>query len=125
MHWSQNYIGQPYAEANCAQLATQVQLEVFGKTVQLPDDIAPQLRGQSRQIESMQALIAYPVEQAIEGDAVLMKCRGCLSHVGVYCEINNQPYVLHSMKNAAQTVMHRLADLTKVGLSFEGFYRWH
>ena len=125
MHWAENYIGQPYAEANCAELAAQVQREVFNRDVKLPGALAIGLRAQSKQIDDLQCVVASPVDKPVEGDAVLMKARGCLGHVGVFCRINNQDWVLHAMKNAGHAVLHRMTDLQNIGLSVEGYYRWN
>jgi len=122
-HWSENYIGRSYAEANCAQLAVQVQREVYDRIIQLPEP-AKGLRAQTQQINDMQHVVAEPVVEPIDGDAIVMHCRGSLSHVGVFCLINNQRWVLHAMKNAGHAVLHRVCDLPSVGLGIEGYYRW-
>lgn len=123
-HWSQSFVGLPYAEADCAALAGRVQREIFGREVTLPSERAAGLRSLSDQIESLKSDFATPVNDPRDGDAVLMLARGRLRHIGVYCEINGTPYVLHAVRNAGQTCLHRLADLGRYGLAVEGFYRW-
>lgn len=124
MHWSEHYVGLPYAEADCAELAQRVRREVFGQETGLPSERAASLRGLTVQIETLKADYAEPVTEPREGDAVLMVGRGRLDHIGIYCEINNTPYVLHAQRNAGHTVLHRLRELPGVGLRLEGFYRW-
>lgn len=70
------------------------------------------------------ALYTKPVDDPKEGDVVLMLCRNRPSHVGVYCDVNGEPSVLHAMENAGMVVLHRIRDLPKVFLSVEGFYKW-
>lgn len=122
-HWSDAYLGLPYAEADCAALATRVRLEVFG--VPLPaaqaEIRAASPLGRARQVQ--QALDGHRVEQPEEGDLVLMHCRGRPSHVGVLARIGGIDHVLHAMKNHGSTCLHRLRDLRRIGLDVEGYYR--
>lgn len=126
MHWAQSYVGQPYVEGahDCAAFAARVQREIFRREIRLPTERGAGLRAQSRQIDDLAGVYAERVERPAEGDGVLMRCRGTLSHVGVYCEIGGTAYVLHAMKNAGQVCLHRLRDLANQGLAVEGFYRW-
>jgi len=126
-HWSDVYLGEPYSpgDADCAALAVRVADEVFCRRITLPQH-AQGLRASARQIDALAAAqeIAERVERPREGDAVLMRCRGTLSHVGVYCEPDGTPWVLHAMRNAGAVVRHRVIDLPGVGLTVEGYYRW-
>lgn len=125
-HWSDVYIGQPYrpGENDCAELAARVQREVFKRDIGLPTERACGLRGLTAQIADLQGDYATPVDQAVEGDAVLMRSRGRLAHIGVFCLINGEAWVLHAMKNAGQVCRHRVRELANMGLVVEGFYRW-
>lgn len=123
-HWSQPYVGLPYREADCAALAGRVQREVFGRELALPEARAPGLRTLSWQIEELKADYAEPAPTPRDGDAVLMLARARLQHIGVYCDIDGVPYVLHAVRNAGQTCLHRLCDLGRYGLTVEGYYRW-
>ena len=128
MHWAEQYIGQPYIanEADCARLVTRVRNEIFKLPV--PSDVevhrAASRLGRAAQMSDLVALYTEPSETPAEGDVVLMLCRGRPSHVGVYCEVDNEPCVLHAMENAGMVVRHRLRDLPKVFLTVEGFYKW-
>jgi len=122
-HWSAQYIGRPYAETNCAELAALVQREVFGRAIALPDAMPTFAGHQSKMIDALGADYAYRVACPEDGDAVLMQCRGRLSHVGVFCDLQGG-YVLHAVKNAGQVVLHRVRDLGRVNLVLEGYYRW-
>lgn len=123
-HWAERYVGHPYAQDDCAQLAARVNREVFGREIRLPVERAAGLRGLTRQIEDLKAEVAARTDAPSEGDAVLMVSRGRLEHIGVYCEIGGAPYVLHALRNAGHACLHRLCDLDKIGLTLEGCYRW-
>lgn len=123
-HWSARYVGMPYQVADCAMLAAHVQREVFGREIRLPTDRAPGLRGMTDQIERLKTDFAACVDAPVEGDAVLMISRGKIEHIGIFCVIDREPWVLHSVRNAGQAVLHRLRELSNQGLTIEGYYRW-
>lgn len=124
MHWSDRYIGLPYSEQDCAELAARVQREIFGRAIRLPSVRATSLRGLTRQIEALKDDYAQRTDRPVDGDAVLMVSRGRLEHIGVYCDIAGQAWVLHAMQNAGQVVRHPLRALAQQGLAIEGYYRW-
>ena len=124
-HWSEKYIGLPYEEGkmDCAELVKRVLFVEFGKVANIPSERAAGLRGKSQQIDLTKDKVAKKVKAPREGDVVLMRCRGALGHVGVYCLINHEAWVLHALKNAGQVCIHRMHNLHKYGLEVEGFYR--
>jgi len=123
-HWSARYIGLPYAQCDCAALCEQVLREVFGREVHLPTDRAGSVFGLSRQIDNLQATYATPVERPHDGDAVLMRSRGRLNHIGLVCLIDGRIWVLHSQRNAGMVVLHREHALGNLGLQRVGYYAW-
>lgn len=128
MHWSDNYIGEPYVtgSADCARLIARVRQEIYGLPV--PDNVevdrASSRLGRVGQMSDLVDLYGQRTDDPDEGDVVLMLCRARPSHVGVYCVVDNEPCVLHAMENAGMVVRHRLRDLPKVFLTVEGFYKW-
>ncbi len=128
MHWSQRYIGQPYVagDADCARLLCQVRREVFGMPV--PDEAEVERKasrlGRVGQLADGVQTFGQHTTDPVEGDAVLMVCRGRPSHVGVYCVVDKEASVLHAMENAGMVVLHKLRDLSRVLLTVEGFYKW-
>lgn len=128
MHWSDSYIGDPYVlgDADCARLIAKVRKEVYSLPV--PSDVevdrAASRFGRFGQMSDLVDMYGQRTDKPEEGDVVLMICRSRPSHVGVYCEVDNEPCVLHAMENAGMVVRHRIRDLPKVFLTIEGFYKW-
>ena len=127
-HWSAKYIGQPYAvnTYDCARLLSRVRKDVFGLPV--PEDIEIERRasrlGRVGQMSDLVDAYGEKTENPVDGDAVLMMCRGRPSHIGVYCIVDGEPCVLHAMENAGMVVLHRIRELNRVFLSVEGYYTW-
>lgn len=128
MHWSTRYLGTPYqlGDADCASLVCNVRSDVFGGHVPNEAEVnrLQSALGRAGQIQDGVSSFGIKTNNPTEGDVVLMMCRARPSHVGVYCEIDGIPYVLHAMQNAGQVVLHKLSDLPKVHLTIEGFYQW-
>ena len=127
-HWSEKYIGQPYAtgSADCARLAGQVRREVFNQPVPSETEVE---RAESRlkrvgQMSDLVSTYGIATETPNEGDVVLMYCRGRPSHIGVFCVVDGEPSVLHAMENAGMAVLHKIRELNRVFLSVEGYYKW-
>lgn len=127
-HWSTKYVGQPYVygEADCGHLVMKVSREEFGAQIPSDDDL---IRVQSNlklisQLQQTVSNLLCKVNSPCDGDIVLMLCRGRPSHVGVYCDIDGIPFVLHATKSAGQVVLHRIDYLPLAFLSVEGYYRW-
>jgi len=123
-HWSDRYLGLPYAEADCAELAARVQREVFGREIGLPSERDGGPFALSDRIAQHRGDYAEQVSRPRDGDAVLMRARGRLNHIGVYCDIGGEGWVLHALRNAAQACRHRVTDLPRHQLELEGYYRW-
>jgi hypothetical protein len=124
MHWSEKYIGKPYCDANCAELAAIVLRNEFDHHLELPGVDSDNVFALSEQISNHRGDYAERTVNPQEGDAVLMRSMGRLNHVGVYCVIDGHAWVLHAVRNAGQTCLHRLPDLARFNITIEGFYRW-
>lgn len=127
-HWTERYIGQEYetGTADCARLLARVRHEEFGLPV--PSDIeverAASRLGRVGQMEDLVSEFGVKTASPVDGDAVLMVCRGRPSHIGVFAMVGGEPCVLHAMENAGHVVLHRIRDLGRVLLSVEGYYAW-
>ena len=129
MHWSDKYIGKPYVlgEADCAALTIDVIEQEFKGT--LPE-FCKTYRENTRlkrvhQLRELSMQATEKTDNPVEGDIVLMNCRARPSHIGVYCIVDKEPSVLHSMENAKMVVRHKIRDLQRYFLSVEGYYKWN
>lgn len=120
-------MGMPYiaGEQDCAHLVSLVNREVFNREVPIPSERETNIFKQTVQINDQLDGLFERVEdhEAIEGDVVLMICRGRLSHTGVLVKINGGRYVLHNVKPHG-VLLQRLSDVERIGLKFEGIYRF-
>lgn len=125
-HWSERYVGERYVKdsLDCAAWVARIEREQFGRDIRLPSERAQGLRSRSRQIESERDRFAERTHEPQEGDAVLMISRGDLWHIGIYCVIGAEPWVLHAIQKFGSVVLHRIRDLADRGLKLEGYYRW-
>ena len=133
-HWSARYVGRRYEEGvfDCGELARAVQLEVFGRKIRLPstrdhvhvEGSLAKFRTMAAQIDACKDDVAVRTHVPHEGDGVLLKTRGYRQHIGVYCVIAGEAWVLHATDGAGQVVLQRARDLPMRGLQIEGYYRW-
>lgn len=121
----QKYIGIPYSKANCADLALMIQKNEFGKEYidyEKPESTSP--FGYCRAVKKN--IPNYLEERLIpiNGCAVLLVCRGRLSHIGTYLNMNKTDYVIHTSERFKSSIMTPLHDLKKFGIEIQGFYSW-
>lgn len=125
------YLGVPYKArtSDCADLVIQVQKELFGREVTFPGKRPRPLKGeqQAELLDRYKSDIAFRVDNPQDGDSVLMYEVGksVAGHVGVYFFISYTPYLLHNaewMPNGS--CLHKVQDLSGIGLTVEGYYRW-
>lgn len=124
----ERYIGLPYCprRLDCADLLALVQREMFGREVLLPGKRARPLdpEGQAKQIAAYLNPVATPTDSPKDGDAVLMREDGRAGHIGVFFFVNYSPHVLHTSARLGGSVLHRIQDLSAMGLQVEGYYTW-
>ena len=125
------YLGVPYKArtSDCADLVIRVQKELFGREVTFPGKRPRPLKPEE-QVEVLaqyKEAMAFRVDSPQDGDSVLMYEVGksVAGHVGVYFFISYTPYLLHNaewMPNGS--CLHKIQDLSSIGLTVEGYYRW-
>lgn len=121
----EKYIGIPYKKANCADLALMIQKEEFGK--EYAEYIAPEnVNPFSFSLAIKRNLPDYMENILLpkHGCAVLLICRGRLSHIGTYLRINEMDYVLHTSESFKASLLTAMKDLKKYGIEIQGFYQW-
>jgi hypothetical protein len=128
MHWTDRYVGEPYIDGvkDCAWLVTTVNKEVFDREIPIPSERETHFLAQTVQINQQleDSFEKIDMKDAVEGDVVLMICRGRLSHTGVLAYFGRTPYVLHNVKSIGSVVLQKLTDLPNICLQFEGIYRY-
>lgn len=127
MHPAERYVGWEYDAdtADCADLVIQVQRELFGREVDLPNGKPRGNRGRAV-MAATAAAQCEPTDTPQDGDLVLMRetGRNRPGHAGVYFHIAGEGWVLHATDRIGQAVFHRVRDLPVWGCFIEGYYAW-
>jgi hypothetical protein len=120
-------VGIPYCADtfDCADFVVLVQLDLFGRTVLLPNG-RPRRKAGSAALGSLSRAYATPTEIPADGDLVLMVEPGTnrAGHAGVYFWLAHEAWVLHSNEKNGVSVLHRVRELPDWGARVEGFYKW-
>jgi hypothetical protein len=124
-HWTKKYLSIPYSEMNCAEFTEYVLKDKFDLNFKFPQSQGSFFM-ESHQIkqEMFKFVCPVPTDEPKDGDLVLMSGRRLLSHVGLYVNIKDQDYVLHTQKTFGCACLHKLKEISFYGLFFEGFYKW-
>jgi hypothetical protein len=116
---------------DCADLAALVQQQEFGIQIVPPSvrDYAHKgghhkFKAMYEQIDRVKKDYATPTDCPEDGDPVLLSIRGYTQHIGVFCMIVGEPWILHAADGAGQVVLQRQRDLAIRGLKVEGYYKW-
>nr|WP_145544787.1 host specificity factor TipJ family phage tail protein [Variovorax boronicumulans] len=133
---AERYVGTPYVEGqyDCASLAVQVQRELFGRTIDLPDPQARRRgrRGHASDIASLGPSLASRVEAPSTGSGVLLweTVPGAAAphnrrwHIGTAFVEGSDVWVLHCANEQHGALLQRLAHLVDGTMHLEGFYAW-
>ena len=123
-HWAEEFVGRKYipGEYDCATLAQEVLRTRFGVDLPLPAS-KPAVHHQVAQLDALRDELAVEINTPKEGDLVLMKCGGRLSHCGVFVVIGEVAHVLHAMRNAGQVVLHKLRELPRHNCQVASYHR--
>ena len=121
-HWSDDYLGTPYSEADCGQLAARVGVDLFNAAIPPhPEPTGPSAHAQALREVVHGSLV--PADTPADGQPVVMT-RGRFWHVGVACDIGGVWWLLHSLSNPGRAVRTRLNRVGDLGLKIQGHYRW-
>lgn len=106
MHWSDEYIGKPYAQMNCAQLVADrlraVGIDGLASDIEGYEEHDQSLRAQAKALRG--GVPIYGEERKTPEDGLIAFFKEGLPHVGLVCEIMGKVYVLHASKKAGQVV---------------------
>lgn len=125
-HWSCRFVGMPYRkdEFDCAHLVELVLREQFGRTIELPKEHGAGVRERARVLEEHRYAFAVPATEPREGDGVILTCRGYDQHLGIWCAIGGEGWVLHNSQSFGSVCLHRLRTIGMQQMRLEGVYRW-
>lgn len=128
---AQTYVGTLYrvGEFDCADLAAQVQRELFGRVIALPAQRKRPAgaRGQAREIARLQADLADRIDLPVDGCGALFHepdGDSQLWHIGTMFAHAGDWWVLHNSHKLQSAALHRLSDVKRFGLRLDGFYAW-
>lgn len=132
---AQVYVGTPYVEGEfvCADLAVQVQRELFGRLVAMPalaQRPSSVTRADGSSVARLRDALADPVETPDTGHAALFWTPEGDGqdlrrwHVGTVFVHGGEIWVLHNSATLGSAALQRLADLQRWGMRLEGFYAW-
>lgn len=125
--WTDKYVGIPYnlETTNCGWLVSTVLKEEFDRDITVPSEADEHFIRRSIQVSDTLHSQFEKVElkDAKDGDIVLMKVRGRLSHVGIFVKIGSTKYVLHTTKGS-QSVLQTFKSIEQqTTMSIEGIYQ--
>lgn len=126
----QSYVGREYRPGvyDCADLAADVQREVFGRTVDLPVRHPSGTAGQRASIFAHRDALAIKVDVPFTGCAALfhdLNNKGSqVWHIGTVALHRGEVWVLHNSHSLGGAHLHRLADLLAWGMKLDGWYAW-
>ena len=127
-HWTDDYVGNEYVvgQYDCLSLVVDISRNVFNQKIDDTEERADRLPDMSEQIRTRIENYVHPIDaiDAVDGDVLLMKCKGRLNHTGIFTVINNVKYVIHNLRNIKSVAIHRLRDLKKYNMEVEGYYRF-
>lgn len=130
---AQSYVGVEYVpgQYDCGHLFLDVQRQVFGRTVTLPQSVQAHAQGragQAAQINQVRDQLAQRIQNPVHGCAVLITSPNeqgqLLWHIGTVFVYRGEVWVLHNSAVMGNASLNRLRDFAWRGQRIEGFYTW-
>ena len=125
-HWSDDYLrrGLKYQAGvfECTGLVELIRREVFGHALALPTGSLVATE-RSTLIARHMTDFVVPTNDPQDGDGVLLMSRGRSQHIGLYCQIAGEGWVIHNLHHWNVT-RHRVRELRKWHMTIEGYYQW-
>ncbi len=128
---AQSYVGVEYVPGvyDCGHLFLDVQRQVFGRALSLPDKLGTHSQGragQARQIAAVRVELATRIQNPMHGCAVLLTTPvdgdQLAWHIGTVFVYQGETWVLHNSHAMGSASLNRLRDFAWRGQRIEGFY---
>jgi hypothetical protein len=122
MSWHEKYLGISYEQKNCAELVSFVlrnELNLYSTANYIDGLDHANSKNSFDDYSSIVCEIGVPTDKC----AVVLSHGLDQGHIGIVCMINNQPYVLHSMRSRGSS-LQTISALIQVGYKVDGFYKW-
>lgn len=123
-HWSDDYLDIPHATLDCAELVERVLREQFARDVHFPRRQSDNLFHRAALITQHARDFARRIASPYDGCGVLLLGRGRMAHMGLYCEIAHQAYLLHSDAAFGYSTRIPMTRVCPPLYRIEGFYGW-
>lgn len=122
-HWCEKYLMRRHTPYSCGDFVENVLLDKYGFSYNFPKSVKD-LEEDTKSIKRLIGNVLIKTENPIEGDIVVMGGRRHACHVGVFVEIKNIKYILHSDINIKYSALTKLSELFHLGYFVEGYYSW-
>lgn len=123
-HWSDGYIGIAHATLDCAELVERVLREQLGRDLHFPRRANDNMFHRSALLTAHAQDFARPIAAPVDGCGVMFLVRGRMAHVGLYCLIGREGYVLHSDSAFGSSTRIAIRNMAPPRYRIEGFYEW-
>lgn len=125
----QGYVGREYRAGayDCAHLAADVQRDVYGREINLPNTHPMGSAGQRRVIRAMQSELASEIAVPFPGCAALLSERAGEAetlHIGTVALRHGEVWILHNSAKMGSACLHRLSDLNRWGMQLKAYFSW-
>lgn len=123
VHWSDLWLGRQYSpdRFNCADLVLAVQREHFDRCLDIVGAHPVGLLAQSQAVEAEVWRHVERVDRPMDGDVAMIRNRGRLRHIGVFCAIQDG-MILHAVRGMG-VIRTAARDLHRIRMELEGYYR--
>lgn len=123
--WSTQFLNIPYDDMDCVELTFLIQNAVFNRKFEIEDRMPGNIFYYASFLKRhIDDFLSHKTQDYQDGDCILMKNRGRLSHVGTLHIFKEKRYVVHTMDSFYFSCIHDFDRLKTYGLEIEGVYKW-
>lgn len=122
-HWCEKFLMRRHTPYSCGDFVEEVLFDQYGFRYNFPKSVKD-LEEDTKSIKGLIGNVLVRTENPTEGDIAVMGGKRHACHVGIFIEIKNTKYILHSDINIKYSVLTKCSDLFYLGYFIEGFYSW-